>query len=69
MLLFYNKMICRNFIPLRIFKKAFESLSDLENELFDMWLRFKINFIVIQHYLKDAMQNEMMLHKHEHKNI
>lgn len=67
MLLFYNKMICRNFIPLRIFKKAFESLSDLENELFDMWLRFKINFIVIQHYLKDAMQNEMMLHKH--KNI
>lgn len=62
-------MICRNFIPLRIFKKAFESLSDLENKLFDMWLRFKINFIVIQHYLKDAMQNETMLHKHEHKNI
>lgn len=62
-------MICRNFIPLRIFKKAFESLSDLENELFDMWLRFKINFIVIQHYLKDTMQNEMMLHKHEHKNM
>lgn len=24
-----------------------------------MWLRFKINFIVIQHYLKDAMQNEI----------
>lgn len=37
----------------------------------NMWLRFKINFIVtvIQHYLKDAMQNEMMLHEHEHKNI